>query len=226
MFKLSQVSKMISETFEAQALLGKMLACPKRLLLLEALRQHGSLAVETLSQKSGLTIANTSQHLNQMKKAGLLRSQKEGKQNYYMISDGPYHSLIDQLHKAANYQHQKILDFLETTKTDKDKLAPITQQELVNALLQEDVILLDVRDTSDFHKGALPKAINIPVAELEQHLNTLPKNKKIIAYCQGPHCVLSEEALQILSKNRISARHYKAGYKGWLQAGLALERRH
>ncbi|TQV61454.1 MAG: metalloregulator ArsR/SmtB family transcription factor [Halothiobacillaceae bacterium] len=204
------------------ARLGKVLSNGRRLELLEYLAQ-GERGVEQLANVSGLSVANTSQHLQQMRQAGLVNARREGKQILYSLAGDDVVHLLDVLRTVAERRLAEVREMVANVLTARDSLEPIQADELLERSRLGLVTVLDVRPPEEFEAGHLPDAINITLAELEKHLDRLPADKEVVAYCRGPYCVLSFEAVARLRERGFQARRLEQGYPEWKLAGLPTE---
>lgn len=210
------------DLFAQFARVGKALSNGNRLELLEFLAQ-GERSVDQLANVSGLTVANTSQHLQQLRQAGLVSTRKEGLKVYYSISGNDVIELLDGLRLVAERHVADIERLVNTYLTVKDSLEPIPRAELLERVRDGMVTVLDVRPPEEYAAGHVPGAINIPLSELEERLGELDKNQEVVAYCRGPHCVLAFDAVaQLREKGRL-ARRLEDGYPEWKTAGLPTE---
>lgn len=208
--------------FAQFARIGKALSNPNRLELIEYLAQ-AERSVEALAQVSGLSVANTSQHLQQLRQAGLVETRKDGQRVYYRLTSGDVVALLNALRSVAD-RHLADVDRLVRTYLDtRDTLEPVDPRELLERVRRGRVTVLDVRPLEEFAAGHLPGAINIPLPELEQRLNDLDPAQEIVAYCRGPYCVLSYDAVARLRDNGFSARRLQDGFPEWRLAGLPTE---
>ncbi|MBD2784077.1 metalloregulator ArsR/SmtB family transcription factor [Xenorhabdus sp. DI] len=198
--------------------IAKVLGNSHRLVLLECLIDTEQ-SVESLSALSGLSIANTSQHLLHLKRAGLLQSRKSGKHVLYRRSEGPIMGIIAALQHYAEFNRKEMRRLID----DSSNQEAISWEELLERIKAKSMTLLDVRPKEEFEQGHLPNAINIPVDELENRLDELASNQELIAYCRGPYCVLSANALALLRAKGIHARRFKKGFSGWKEAGMRIE---
>ncbi|MDC9583178.1 metalloregulator ArsR/SmtB family transcription factor [Xenorhabdus sp. PR6a] len=198
--------------------IAKVLGNSHRLVLLECLIDTEQ-SVENLSALSGLSIANTSQHLQHLKRAGLLQSRKSGKHVLYRRSEGPIMGIIAALQHYAEFNRKEMRRLID----DSSNQEAISWEELLERIKAKSMTLLDVRPKEEFEQGHLPNAINIPVDELENRLDELASNQELIAYCRGPYCVLSANALALLRAKGIHARRFKKGFSGWKEAGMRIE---
>ncbi len=215
------------ELFSQFARVGKALSNGNRLELLEFLAQ-GERSVEQLSKVAGLTVANTSQHLQQLRHAGMVTCHKEGLKVYYNISGDDVILLLDALRVVAERHVTDVQHMVNTYLTVKDDLEPIPREELLERARDGLVTVLDVRPAEEYAAGHVPGAINIPLQELEQRLDELgeanDKNHEIVAYCRGPHCVLAFDAVARLREKGMKARRLEDGYPEWQVAGLPVEK--
>jgi len=215
------------ELFAQFARVGKALSNGNRLELLEFLAQ-GERSVEQLSKVAGLTVANTSQHLQQLRHAGMVTCRKEGLKVYYSISGDDVIELLDALRAVAERHVTDVQHLVNTYLTVKDKLEPIPRTELLERVRDGLVTVLDVRPPEEYAAGHVPGAVNIPLQELEQRLQELGGqeggNREIVAYCRGPHCVLAFDAVARLREKGIKARRLEDGYPEWKTAGLPVEK--
>ncbi len=215
------------ELFSQFARVGKTLSNGNRLELLEFLAQ-GERSVEQLSTVAGLTVANTSQHLQQLRHAGMVSCRKEGLKVYYRISGDDVIKLLDALRAVAERHVSDVQHLVNTFLTVKDDLEPIPRSELLERARDGLVTVLDVRPPEEYAAGHVPGAVNIPLQELEQRLDELDSqngdNREIIAYCRGPHCVLAFDAVARLREKGLKARRLEDGYPEWQVAGLPVEK--
>lgn len=214
------------DLFSQFARVGKSLSNGNRLEILEFLAQ-GERSVEQLSKVAGLTVANTSQHLQQLRHAGMVTCRKEGLKVYYSISGDDVIKLLDALRAVAERHVTDVQHLVNTYLTVKDDLEPIPREELMERVRDGLVTVLDVRPPEEYAAGHVPGAVNIPLQELEQHLEELdnPENEnwEIVAYCRGPHCVLAFDAVARLREKGMKARRLEDGYPEWKTAGLPIE---
>jgi rhodanese-related sulfurtransferase len=209
--------------FEQFALLARALGSEHRLELLDILIQ-GERGVERLGQAAGLTINNTSQHLQQLRRAGLVTSRKSGTQVIYSLADPEVITLIRTLRRVAEHNVAELKQIIERFYRDRDSLKPISRDELRARLRKGSVIVLDVRPEDEYAAGHLPGAVSIPVSELKRRLKEIPKGQNIVACCRGPYCVYSYDAIEILRPRGFRVRRLEGGFSEWLAAGLPIER--
>lgn len=210
------------DLFAQFALVGKSLSNGNRLELLEFLAQ-GERSVEDLAKVSGLSVANTSQHLQGLRRSGLVKNRADGQRVYYRLSDYSIVELMTLMRKIAETNLAEIQVLIESYLSEKDQLEPIAKDELLKRARKGAVTVIDVRPEQEFNSGHVPHAINIPFSELENKLKSLPKDKEVIAYCRGPYCVLSFDAVKQLRARGYKARRLEDGFPEWKQEGLPVE---
>ena len=210
------------DLFAQFARVGKALSNGNRLELLEFLAQ-GERSVEQLSKVASLTVANTSQHLQQLRHAGMVTCRKEGLKVYYKISGDDIVTLLDSLRAVAERHITDVQHLVNTYLTVKDSLEPIPRSELLKRAQDGLITVLDVRPPEEYAAGHVLGAINIPIHELEQRLDELEENQEIVAYCRGPHCILAFDAVARLREKGINARRLEDGFPEWKTAGLPIE---
>ncbi|MDZ7803151.1 metalloregulator ArsR/SmtB family transcription factor [Thiohalophilus sp.] len=212
------------DLFAQFARVGKALGNGNRLEILEYLAQ-GERSVEALANVAGLTVANTSQHLQHLRQAGLVTTRKEGLKVYYRLSSNDVLDLIDALRRVAEHHVAEVEQLINSYLTVKDDLEPIPRDELLARARDGHVTVIDVRPPEEYAAGHLPGAVNIPLSELEQRLAELGENRdqEIVAYCRGPHCVLAFDAVARLREKGLKARRLEDGYPEWKTAGLPVE---
>ncbi|MGF1628222.1 MAG: ArsR/SmtB family transcription factor [Kiloniellaceae bacterium] len=208
--------------FAEFAAVARALGSPQRLEMLEHLGQ-GERGVEALAQRAGLTVANTSQHLQQLKRAGLVASRRNGKFVLYRLADEQVVVLMRALFEVGERNLAEVNRILRSYFAERDNLEPVTREALLERTRDGVVTVLDVRPADEFAAGHLPGAVNIPLAELEARLAELDPAQEIVAYCRGPYCVLSFEAVAALRARGFTVRRLEDGLPEWRAAGLPLE---
>jgi rhodanese-related sulfurtransferase/DNA-binding HxlR family transcriptional regulator len=211
------------DLFAQFAQVAKALANGNRLELLELLAQ-GERGVEELSRVSGLSVANTSQHLQQLRQAGLVTARREGVRVIYRQSGEDVVALLSLLRGVAERHLAEVDRLVATYLQAKDSLEPILGSELMERAREGSVLVLDVRPTEEYAAGHLPGALSVPLKELERRIAELPADQEIVAYCRGPFCVLAFDAVARLRKKGLAARRLEYGFPEWKQAGLPVER--
>jgi rhodanese-related sulfurtransferase/DNA-binding transcriptional ArsR family regulator len=205
--------------FAQFAAVAKTLGHAHRLDLLEQVAQ-GERNVEILAQRTGLSIANASQHLQQLRRAGLVTPRRDGKFIYYRLADDAVLDLVAALHRIAERNLAEVGSVLRSYFYDRDSLEPVSREELLRRSRAGAVTILDVRPEDEFALGHLPNAINIPLRGLQARLSELDRSKEVVAYCRGPYCVLSFEAVAALRARGFKARRLVDGLPEWRAAGL------
>lgn len=219
---MSSKSNFKHELFTQFARVGKALSNGNRLELLEFLAQ-GERSVDELSKVSGLSVANTSQHLQQLRQAGLAEPRKEGLKVYYRLSGDDVIALLEALRTVAGRHVADVERLVNTYLTVKDSLEPIPREELLERVRHDLVTVLDVRPPEEYAAGHVPGAVNVPLSELEKYLKDIDPKQEIVAYCRGPHCVLAFDAVARLREKGLKARRLQDGFPEWKQAGLPIE---
>lgn len=209
--------------FAEFAAVARALGHAHRLELLEHLAQ-GERSVETLAERAGLSIANASQHLQHLRRAGLTVARRNGKFVLYRFADDAVLDLLAALRRVAERNVAEVERLIRSYFSDRDSLDPVSRHDLLARLLAGLVTVLDVRPEDEFALGHLPKAVNIPLRALEARLAELDPAQEIVAYCRGPYCVLSYEAVALLRRRGFNVRRLVDGLPEWKAAGLPVER--
>ncbi len=210
------------DLFAQFARVGKAMSNGNRLELLEFIAQ-GERSVEELARVAGLTVANTSQHLQQLRQAGLVACRKEGLKVYYRVSDNDVLELFGSLRRVAERHLAEVEQLVQTYLTTRDALEPLARTELLERVRDGLVTVLDVRPPEEYAAGHLPGAVNVPLAQLEEHLDELDQDHEVVAYCRGPHCILAYEAVARLREHGFTAHRLEDGFPEWRLAGLPVE---
>jgi len=211
-----------SRLFEQLARVGTALGAAGRLQLLEFLAQ-GERSVEALATLTGLSVANCSKHLQALRQAGLVTARKAGLRVYYAIAGDDVIALYSALQHVAENRVAEVERLVRTWLAHRDELEPVAPAELIDRAKKGLVTVLDVRPAEEYAAGHLPGAINIPVDQLKGRLAKLPRGKEVVAYCRGPYCLMSFEAVEALRKRGLKARRLKDGFPEWRAAGLPVE---
>jgi ArsR family transcriptional regulator len=207
--------------FAQFASVAKTLGHPHRLELLEQLGQ-GERSVEMLAQRTRLSIANASQHLQHMRRAGLVANRRNGKFIYYRLKDDAVLDLLAALRCIAERNSAEVERVIRSYFDKRDSLEAISRDELVQRVRAGTVTILDVRPEDEFALGHVPNALNIPLRELEARLGEIDPKSEVVAYCRGPYCVLSYEAVAQLRRRGFNARRLEDGLPEWRAAGLPI----
>ena len=204
------------------AALARALGHEHRLELLEILGQ-GERTVEALAARSGQPFANTSQHLQLLRRTGLVETRREGKHVVYRLRNGGATALLTTLRRVAERNMASVQAIIAAWLGTRDGLEPVSREELAARLTTGDVVLLDVRPEDEFAAGHVPGALNLPLDWLEAAMARLPRDREVVAYCRGPYCVLSFDAVEALRARGFQARRLEDGFPEWKAAGLAVE---
>ncbi len=206
------------------ARVAKALASPIRLELLEALGQ-GAHSVDALARAIGVPMANASHHLQVLREGGLVQSQREGVQVIYSLTDETEITrTIAGIRHIAEAQLAEVDRIVREAFTSRDNLTPMDPKEVLKLARKGEVTVIDVRPRAEFRAGHVKGALNIPLGELGQHLDELPRDRDIVAYCRGPYCVLAFEAVEELRRLGFRARRLEDGFPEWKAARLPVAR--
>jgi ArsR family transcriptional regulator len=205
--------------FAEFATVARALGHPHRLELLEHLAQ-GERGVEALAHRLGLSVANASQHLQQLRRAGLIAARRNGKFVLYRLADEAVIGLTSSLRRVAERNVAEVDRIVRGYFSERDGLEPVSREELIERSRAGLVTVLDVRPADEFAQGHLPGALNIPLSELEASLARLDPRQEVVAYCRGAYCVLSYEAVALLRRRGFRARRLTEGLPEWRAAGL------
>jgi len=203
---------------EEYALVAHALSAPARLLLLEQLAQ-GERGVEALAEKTGLTVANCSQHLQQLRRSGLATSRREGKAVIYRLTDAKTLALMDLLRVVAERNLAQVERILRGLSGGEDAPEPVSREDLAARLAEGSVTVLDVRPADEYAAGHIPGAVNLRLADLERIGPTLARDAEIVAYCRGPYCIDARQAVAALRKRGLNARRLDGGLPEWREDG-------
>jgi rhodanese-related sulfurtransferase/DNA-binding transcriptional ArsR family regulator len=209
--------------YEAIGRVALALGSAGRLQILEFVAQ-GERSVDALAAMTGLSVANTSKHLQALRQAGLVSARKEGLRVYYSLAGNDVSALLSALREVSEHRVAEVERLLRTWLAHRDELEAVPAREVLERAKKGLVVVLDVRPVEEYSAGHLPGAVNIPIHELQKRLKELPKRKEIIAYCRGPYCLMSYDAVSLLRNQGMKARRLEAGLPEWRAAGLPVER--
>lgn len=204
------------------ARIGKALASGRRLEMLDVLAQ-GEHTVAELASATGLSEANTSQHLQTLRQARLVEGRKEGKYVYYRLADDRVFQLWRALRDVGERQLAEIDRLVDDYRQSREELEPIGMDELLERMRQGEAKAIDVRPEEEYREGHIADARSIPIEELQARAEELPSDAEVVAYCRGPYCLLSDEAVETLRERGISARRLKEGFPDWRAEGYPVE---
>ena len=208
--------------FDEFARAAKALASGRRLELLDVLA-NGERTVEALAGEVALSVANTSQHLQILRQAGLVASRRQGTSVYYRLAAPEVFELWRALRTLAAGRLAEVERLAAAYLGGRDALEPVTREELARRLEDgDDLVVLDVRPAAEHAAGHLPGAVSIPVGELRRRLAELPRDREVVAYCRGPYCAFAHEAVELLREEGFTARRLEDGLPEWQAAGLAV----
>jgi len=210
------------ELYQSIAKVALALASGNRLQLLEFMAQ-GERSVDALAALAGVTVANASQHLQALRRAGLVAARKEGQRVYYRVAGDDVVRLHHSLRMVAESRLAEVRQLINEFLGDRGALEAVPAAELLARAKKGLVMVLDVRPPEEYAAGHVPGAINVPVEKLEGYLAQLPKKREVIAYCRGPYCLMSLEAVAALRKRGWKARRLEDGFPEWKAAGLPIE---
>ena len=204
------------------ARVGKAVSSPARLKLLDLLAQ-GEKSVETLARQAGLTVKNTSAHLRTLRSASLVEGRRDGAYVFYRLADESAVGFLRALEELARRQIAEVEQIVRDHFRSLDGLEPISADALRERMGAGDVTLLDVRPPDEYRAGHIPGAISVPITELEARLAELPPGRDVVAYCRGPYCLLSLEAVATLRAQGRSARRLAVGLPDWRAMGYPVQ---
>ena len=204
------------------ARIGKALSSPHRLEILELLAQ-GERTVDSLATEVGLSLANTSQHLQALRQAALVDSRKDGLFVSYRLSDPTIFDLCTAIRSVAERQLSDLQRLVREHFGDRSDAEAVEMNELLKRARSKRVVVLDTRPPSEYAAGHIAGAISVPVDDLQRRLRQLPKGTEYVAYCRGPYCVYADRAVEILRSNGRQARRLREGFPEWRAAGLPVE---
>lgn len=209
--------------YEHFARVAKSMASPSRLELLEALAQ-GERSVEGLAQATGISVANTSHHLQILRDSGVVQSRKEGLQVIYSLNDPEIPAILSGLRHLAERHIAEVERIVRENFERLDELKPVKREELLQLVSSGEAVVVDVRPAGEYLAGHIPGAISIPLDSLSKHLSRLPKNQEVVAYCRGPYCMFAYEAVSQLRSQGYKARRLEDGYPEWKAGQLPVEK--
>jgi rhodanese-related sulfurtransferase len=215
--------KMKSAVYEQLGRVAQALANAGRLQILEYVAQ-GERSVDALAAMTALSVANTSKHLQALRHAGLVTARKEGLRVYYRLAGDDVIGLISALRLVAEHRVAEVERLVRLWLAHRDEMEPVPATELLERAKKGLVTVLDVRPPEEYAAGHIPGAINVQVEKLENFLSKLPKRREVVAYCRGPYCLMSFDAVEKLRKRGWRARRLANGLPEWRAAGLPISR--
>lgn len=218
----SEDRKYKNAIYEQFARVGKAVCNAKRLELLDLLLQTER-SVEVLAEQAGSSVANVSQHLQVLKQARLVESERRGNRVVYRIADPAVGQMVHVIRAFAEKQLAEVSAITKQFLSGKEGMEPVDRDVLLQRVRGGDTVVLDVRPPEEYEAGHLPGATSIPLSELQRRLSELPKNKEIVAYCRGPYCVLAVKAVEMLRERGYEAVRLEDGVHEWAERGLPIE---
>lgn len=203
------------------ARIGKAVSAPKRIELLELLCQRPR-TVEALAGEAVLSVANASQHLQILRKAGLVEAKKQGLFVEYRLADEGVLRFVHAMRKLAEVRFAEIGAIMQAYLKSRGALERVPAEELMRRVRKKEVLVLDVRPVEEIRAGHIPGARSIPVSELKRRVAELPRNQEIVAYCRSPHCVMAVEAVELMRKKGLRAVRMEHGVMDWRVRGWPL----
>jgi len=211
-----------TELFEQFARVGRAVSAPLRLAILDVLAQSER-TVEEIAKEIGASVANASQHLQQLRAARLVETRREGVFIFYRVADDGVIRLWQAIRNVGEARYAEIERVVRSYLTERETMEAIGADELLKMIRAGDVVVLDVRTSAEFAAGHIPSARSIPIGELQKRLRELPKRRRIVAYCRGPYCVMSDDAASLLQKRGYRVARLNIGLPDWKLLGLPVE---
>jgi len=208
--------------FEQFARVGKALASPRRLEIVDLLAQ-GERTVEEIARETSMSVASASQHLQALKAARMVEVRREGLYAHYRLADEEVFRTWQAVRGLAESRLSQVDGVVEAYLKDRDALEAVDATELMERLSDGSVVVLDVRPEEEYRAGHIPGARSVPVERLEAYLEEIPRDREVVAYCRGPYCVFSDEAVALLRSRGYRARRLREGLPDWRATGLPVE---
>lgn len=208
--------------YEQFARIVRALGNPHRLELIDLLAQ-GEYTVEEIARETAMSIANASQHLQTLRAAHLVEVRREGLYAFYRLADENVFRVWQNIRALGEARLAEIDRIVHAFLEDRDTLAPVSAEELLQLSQDRDVVLIDVRPENEYRSGHILGARSVPLDKLEPYLKQIPKDEEVVAYCRGPYCVFSDEAVALLRERGYRARRLALGLPDWRAAGLPVE---
>lgn len=200
----------------------KALGNPNRLEILDLLAQ-GSCSVEYIADHTNLSVANASQHLQVLKNAKLVATERKGKYSYYQLANNHVFNTWCALRRLAISQNAEIGHLIDDFRNNRTEMQTISTDDLMKKMENEDVVIIDVRPEEEYKRGHIRNAICFPKDMIDENMKNLGKGRQIVAYCRGPFCMLADEAVEKLNQNGYQAVRLENGYPDWAARNLPIE---
>jgi rhodanese-related sulfurtransferase len=207
------------EVFRQLARVPKALSSPRRLELVDLLAQ-AERSVEELAELSEMSVANTSQHLQVLRAALLVKVRRDGPKAYYALADESVFRAWQAMRDLGQRQFAELDRIVRVHFSGREKLETVSADELLRRMRKDEILVLDVRPAAEYASGHIPGARSVPIRELTRRIAELPKRAEVVAYCRGPYCVYADQAVDLLRRRGISARRLDTGFPDWKAAGL------
>jgi rhodanese-related sulfurtransferase len=204
------------------ARIGKALSSPRRLEIVDLLAQ-GERTVEEIARETSMSVASASQHLQALKAARMVEARREGLYIHYRLADEDVFRTWQAVRALGEARLSEVDGVVEAYLVDRDALEAVESEDLLERLRDGSVVILDVRPEEEYRAGHIPGALSVPVDALEAALKTLPRDREVVAYCRGPYCVFSDEAVAFLRARGYRARRLRQGLPDWRAAGMPVE---
>src|SRR5438105_222608 len=211
-----------AELFDALASVAQALGSGRRAEIVDVLAQ-GERSVEEIAGEISQSIANTSQHLQVLARAGLVRSRREGTRVFYRLSSDRVGDLWVAVREVAVRQVAEVSVLADEYLGERDGVEQVTATELERRLARGEVVVLDVRPEPEYRAGHIAGARSVPLPQLSSLASDLPRRREIVAYCRGPYCVYADDAVRLLRERGLKARRLDVSYPEWRRAGLPVE---
>ncbi len=211
-----------SALFDAFASVAQAVGHGRRAEIVDVLAQ-GERSVEELAREIEQTVANTSHHLQQLARAGIVRSRRDGTRIYYRLASDRVIDLWATVRDVADHHVADVHLLAEDYLGKRDDVEQLSPAELEQRLAHGQVVVLDVRPEREYAAGHIPGAVSAPLPDLDDVAASLPECKEVVAYCRGPHCVYADDAVRLLRKRGLRARRLAVGLPEWRRAGLPVE---
>ena len=208
--------------YEQFSRIGKAVSNPHRLELLDLICQ-GEKTVETLSRETGLTVANTSQHLQTLKTSRLVEAEKEGLYVKYHLADEMVCEFLRTMRVLAEHRLAEVDMIKRRFLEGREGMQPVNRDDLLQRVIEGGVTVLDVRPAEEYRAGHIPGALSVPLGHLKKILAQLPVDQEIVAYCRGPYCVLAVQAVEVLREKGFNAVRLEESVQDWRSMGLPVE---
>jgi len=205
--------------FEALASVGKAVSSGRRAEIVDLLAQ-GERSVESVAAELGQSVANTSHHLRNLARAGLVRTRREGTRVIYGLASDQVLQLWTVMRQVAAEHVAEVDRLAEAYLGHRQGLQPVTRDELARRIRRGEVTVVDVRPAAEYEAGHVEGARSLPINELRRRLDSLPRDGELVAYCRGPYCVFADDAVRLLRRQGFEARRLEDGFPEWKRAGL------